>query len=258
MTHPRAIDINADAGESFGRWTLGDDAVLFEYVTTTNIACGYHAGDPATMRTAIATARDAGIAVGAHPGYPDLLGFGRRALPATHEDVVDYILYQVGALHAIAATEGVILTHVKPHGALMGRICRTTELAVVVAGQLQTLQPGLPLMFAPTAALIAAEAHGLPVIRENAADLDFDDYGINIVEPRPAAKDPQLVADRAVQMAHGSVTTTSGAVIAMPVESICIHGDRPNAVAVAAAVRARLHAAGFTVAPRRFTPAATS
>lgn len=250
MSIIRTIDLNADAGESFGRWTLGDDAALFDHVSTTNVACGYHAGDPVTMRTAVITARDAGVAVGAHPGYPDLLGFGRRALPATHADVVDYILYQVGALHAIAAAEGVTLTHVKPHGALMGRICRTPELAVDVTRQLQALQPGVPLMFAPTAALVAAEEQGLPVIRENAADLDFADDGINIVEVRPEPKDPQLVADRAVEMANGSVTTTSGAVIAMPVESICIHGDRPNAVAVAAAVHAGLHAAGFTVQAR--------
>lgn len=257
MTHTRVIDINADAGESFGRWTLGDDAALFAYVSTTNIACGYHAGDPATMRTALVAARDAGIAIGAHPGYPDLLGFGRRALPATHSDVVDYIVYQVGALHAIATTEGITLTHVKPHGALMGRICRTPELAVDVVRQLQAVQPGLPLMFAPTQALRATEAAGLPVIPENAADLDFDDDGINIVEPRPAAKDPRQVADRAVEMANGSVTTASGAVLAMAVRSICVHGDRPNAVDIAAAVRTRLEAAGFTVAAKHRIAAST-
>ncbi|WP_280394370.1 5-oxoprolinase subunit PxpA [Nocardia brasiliensis] len=243
----RVIDINADAGESFGRWALGDDARLFEFVTTTNIACGYHAGDPTTMRTAVVQARAAGIAVGAHPGYPDLLGFGRRALPATDSDVVDYIAYQVGALHAIAATEAVALTHVKPHGALMGRICRSPGLAVAVARQLQDIEPGIPLMFAPTAAFDAVRGAGLPAIAENAADLDFDADGINIVEPRPQPKDPELVAARAVELAFGSVTTTSGTSIAMPVESICVHGDRPNAVDIAAAVRRRLAAAGVAV-----------
>ncbi|MEU7144731.1 5-oxoprolinase subunit PxpA [Nocardia sp. NPDC046473] len=243
----RVIDINADAGESFGRWSLGDDARLFEFVTTTNIACGYHAGDPATMRTAVVQARDAGIAVGAHPGYPDLLGFGRRALPDTDSDVIDYIAYQVGALYSIAATEGVELTHVKPHGALMGRICRSPELAVAIAAQLQTIRPGIPLMFAPTAAFAAVRHEGLPAIPENAADLDFDADGINIVEPRPQWKDPETVAARAVELAFGSVRTTAGTTIAMPVESICVHGDRPNAVDIAATVRSRLTEAGVRV-----------
>lgn len=242
-----SIDINADAGEGFGRWTLGDDAALFKFVTTTNIACGYHAGDPVTMRVAVTQARDAGVAVGAHPGYPDLLGFGRRALPATDSDVVDYIIYQVGALQAMAASESVALTHVKPHGSLMGRICRSPELAVAIATQLQAVMAGLPLMVAPTAAFDAVRSAGLPAIPENAADLDFDDDGINIVEPRPASKDPDQVSVRAVEMARGRVTTVSGSTIAMPVRSICIHGDRPNAVAIAAAVRQRLERSGFAV-----------
>ncbi|MGW4338271.1 5-oxoprolinase subunit PxpA [Rhodococcus koreensis] len=243
----RTIDINADAGEGFGRWPLGDDVGLFKFVTTTNIACGYHAGDPTTMRVAVAQARDAGIAVGAHPGYPDLLGFGRRALPATDADVVDYIAYQVGALQAVAATEAVELTHVKPHGALMGRICRSPGLAVEVARELQIIKSGIPLMFAPTAAFDAVCGEGLPAIAENAADLDFDGDGINIVEPRPQVKDPAIVAARAVEMANGSVSTVAGRSIAMPVRSICVHGDRPNAVAIAAAVRKRLEDSGFTV-----------
>ncbi|AUI58371.1 5-oxoprolinase subunit PxpA [Amycolatopsis sp. BJA-103] len=244
MTAP-TIDLNADAGESFGRWTLGDDEALFRHITTANIACGYHAGDPATMRSSLIRAREAGIAAGAHPGYPDLLGFGRRALPATDSDVVDYILYQVGALAGLAAVENVPLTHVKPHGALMGRICRSPELATRVARALQPVLPGVPLMFAPTEAMRAVTTAGLPVIPENAADLDFDQDGINIVEPVPRTKDPEAIADRALEMARGTVRTVGGTVIPMPVRSICVHGDRPNAVAVAAAVRRRLESAGF-------------
>ncbi|MET9259421.1 5-oxoprolinase subunit PxpA [Amycolatopsis sp. NPDC004079] len=246
MTAP-TIDLNADAGESFGRWTLGDDDALFQHITTANIACGYHAGDPATMRSSLIRARNAGIAAGAHPGYPDLLGFGRRALPATDSDVVDYILYQVGALAGLAAAEEVPLTHVKPHGALMGRICRSPELAVTVTRELQSVLHGVPLMFAPTEAQRAVVAAGLPVIPENAADLDFDQDGINLVEPIPEAKDPAAVADRALEMARGTVQTVDGTVIPMPVRSVCVHGDRPNAVAVAEAVRRRLEAAGFVV-----------
>ncbi|MYW90893.1 5-oxoprolinase subunit PxpA [Amycolatopsis rubida] len=246
MTAP-TIDLNADAGESFGRWTLGDDDALFQHITTANIACGYHAGDPATMRSSLIRARNAGIAAGAHPGYPDLLGFGRRALPATDSDVVDYILYQVGALAGFAAAEEVPLTHVKPHGALMGRICRSPGLAVTVARALQSVLPGAPLMFAPTEALRAVVEAGLPVIPENAADLGFDQDGINIVEPVPQAKAPATVADRALEMARGTVRTVEGTVIPMPVRSVCVHGDRPNAVTVAKAVRRRLEAAGFVV-----------
>ncbi|GAA4533205.1 5-oxoprolinase subunit PxpA [Amycolatopsis samaneae] len=250
MTAP-TIDLNADAGESFGRWTLGDDDALFRYITTANIACGYHAGDPATMRSSLVRAREAGIAAGAHPGYPDLLGFGRRALPASDSDVVDYVLYQVGALAGLAAAEGVPLTHVKPHGALMGRICRSPGLATTIARSLQPLLPGVPLMFAPTEAMRAVTAAGLPVVPENAADLDFDRDGINIVEPVPLAKDPDAVAERALAMARGTVRAVDGTVLPMPVRSVCVHGDRPNAVAIAAAVRQRLESAGFVLSAHK-------
>jgi UPF0271 protein len=244
-----AIDLNADIGESFGRWTLGDDEALMRIVTTVNIACGYHAGDPVTMRRSLVLAKQAGVSAGAHPGYPDLLGFGRRALPATASDTVDYVLYQVGALAALAATEGVRLTHVKPHGALMGAICRDPALAVEIAGQLARLPRPLPLMFAPSAALDAVRAARHPVICENAADLDFDDDGINIVELRPGAKDPATVAAQAELMAAGHAVSASGKRLAMPIDSICVHGDRPNVLAVAAAVRERLASCGYQLRP---------
>ncbi|TYQ09309.1 UNVERIFIED_ORG: UPF0271 protein [Gordonia westfalica J30] len=244
-----SIDLNADAGESFGRWKLGNDEELFDVVSTVNIACGYHAGDPVNMRKAVVGARDADCAIGAHPGYPDLLGFGRRAIPAKLTDTVDYVLYQVGALAAIAADEGVTLSHVKPHGSLMGTTVRDAELAVAMARAIQSVQTGIPLVMSPGPAMDAVVRAGLPVTPENAADLDFDDNGFNVIEPVPAEKDPEAVATRALQMAHGSVETVSGATIAMPVTSICIHGDRPNAVAVAAAVRRRLESEGVAVRP---------
>lgn len=243
------IDVNADAGESFGRWTLGDDAELFRYVSSTNIACGFHAGDPSTMRAAVRAARDAGVAVGAHPGYPDLIGFGRRAMAMALEEVADAVVYQVGSLAAIAAGEGVALRHVKPHGALMGAICRDPDLAVGVATSVHRAGLALPMMLAPSEALDAIVASGLTVIPENAVDLDFDDLGLNIIEPRPAAKDPERVADVAVAAARGHVVTTSGTRLAMGLRSICVHGDRPNAVAVAAAVHRRLTGAGIAIRP---------
>lgn len=243
----KTFDINADAGESFGRWKLGNDAELFKYVTTVNVACGYHAGDPGTMRETVSKARDDGLAVGAHPGYPDLLGFGRRAIPVSQADAVDYILYQVGALQGIAASEGVRLSHVKPHGSLYAEVARNPELALEASTLLQRLQPGLPLLISPGPSSQALAEAGLPVVPENAVDLDFDDQGQNIIERTPAAKDPEAIAAQALLMANGQARTVSGAVVPMPVQSMCVHGDRPNAVDIARSVRLALEKSNITV-----------
>jgi len=243
----KTFDINADAGESFGRWKLGNDAELFKYVTTVNVACGYHAGDPGTMRETVAQARDGGLAIGAHPGYPDLLGFGRRAIPVSQADAVDYIVYQVGALQGIAASEGVRLSHVKPHGSLYAEVAKKPELALETVTLLQRLQPGLPLLISPGPAAQALAEAGLPVVPENAVDLDFDDQGQNIIERTPAAKDPEAIAAQALLMANGQARTVSGTVVPMPVQSMCVHGDRPNAVDIARSVRLALEKANITV-----------
>ena len=241
------VDINADAGESFGRWILGSDAELLQLVTTVNIACGFHAGDPAHMRTSVVLARDAGVAVGAHPGYPDLLGFGRRRFAVSEDDAVDYILYQTGALQAIAATEGVRLTHVKPHGSLYGQVAGSPELALRLARSLQGVQDGLALVTAPGAAADAVRAAGLVVVTDAPADLEYDDDGVNIIESVPAAKDPELVADRAMTLIEGYVVTVSGKRVPLAPQSICVHGDRPNAPEVARAVRRRVESAGHVI-----------
>lgn len=241
------IDINADAGESFGRWQLGSDAELLPLVTSVNVACGFHAGDPANMRRSVVLARELGISIGAHPGYPDLLGFGRRRFGVSADDVVDYITYQAGALVAIAATEGVRLTHVKPHGALYGQVADSADLALHVARNLGRVQEGLALMIAPGPGADAVRDAELPVVLDAAADLDYDDDGKNIIEPVPGPKDPEAVAERALGLARGHVVTVSGTRVPLEVETVCVHGDRPNAVAVAMAVRARLEAEGFCV-----------
>jgi UPF0271 protein len=238
------MDLNADAGESFGRWVLGADAELLPLVTTVNIACGFHAGDPANMRKSLVLARDAGISVGAHPGYPDLLGFGRRRMPVSVSDAIDYIIYQAGALYGLAATEGVRLTHVKPHGSLYGQVSESAELAVAVARQLQSIQPGLALMVSPGEGASAVRAASLPIVLDAATDLEYDDNGTNIIEPLPAAKDPELVADRALGLAKGYITTVSGRTLPLSPQSLCVHGDRPNAPAIARAVRERLEGEG--------------
>lgn len=231
------IDINADIAESFGRWNLGEDSELVRLVTTVNVACGWHAGDPATMHRAVEMAAAAGVNIGAHPGFPDLLGFGRRPLVIDDTDAVDYVLYQVGALMGVASRFGVTLSHVKPHGAFYGSIVTNPQRAVAIGQALQGLQSGMPMLLAPGPGLDALRAAGLPVVADNAADLDFDEDGRNIIEPRPQPRDPELVAQQALRMARGTALTVSGREVPMPVQTVCVHGDRPNVMAVATAVR---------------------
>jgi UPF0271 protein len=241
------IDINADIAESFGRWSLGADIELVRLVTTANVACGWHAGDPSTMHQAVEVAVEAGINIGAHPGFPDLLGFGRRVIEISDREAVDYTLYQVGALMGIASNAGATLTHVKPHGAFYGTIAKNGNRAVAIATALQTLQTGLPIFIAPGAGFDAVRNAGLPVIADNACDLDFDEDGLNIIEPRPAPREPEIVAAQALRMAHGKALTVSGREVDMPVQTVCLHGDRPNVVDVARAVRRLLAEAGVEV-----------
>jgi UPF0271 protein len=241
------IDINADIAESFGRWNLGDDGELAKLVTTVNVACGWHAGDPATMHRAVEMAAAAGVNIGAHPGFPDLLGFGRRPIVIDDVDAVDYVLYQVGALMGVASRFGVTLSHVKPHGSFYGSIAASAERAVAIGQALQGLQKGIPMLLAPGPGTDALRAASLPVIADNAADLDFDEEGRNIIEARPAARDPELVAQQALRMARGTVLTVSGREVPMSVQTVCVHGDRPNAVAVATAIRRVLTDNGVAV-----------
>jgi UPF0271 protein len=241
------IDVNADIAESFGRWSLGEDAELVGLVTTVNVACGWHAGDPSTMHRAVEMAAQAGVNVGAHPGFPDLLGFGRRPIVIDDADAVDYVLYQVGALMGIASRFDVTLSHVKPHGAFYGSIVANPDRAVAIGRALQTLQAGMPMLLAPGPGLDAMRADGLPVVADNAADLDFDEDGRNVIEARPHVRDPELVAQQALRMARGSVLTVTGREIPMPVQTVCVHGDRPNVVAVATAVRRVLEENGVEI-----------
>jgi UPF0271 protein len=231
------IDINADIAESFGRWNLGEDSELVKLVTTVNVACGWHAGDPGTMHKSVEMAAAAGVNIGAHPGYPDLLGFGRRPIVIDDTDAVDYVLYQVGALMGVASRFGVELSHVKPHGSFYGSIVASAQRAVAIGEALQGLQKGIPMLLAPGPGTDALRAAGLPVVADNAADLDFDEDGRNIIEARPEARDPEIVAQQALRMARGTVLTLSGREIPMSVQTICVHGDRPNSVAVATEIR---------------------
>ncbi len=244
------VDINADAGESFGRWSLGSDETFLPHVSSVNIACGFHAGDPVTMRRTVQIAKRHGLGVGAHPGLPDLLGFGRRVMAIEPAELVDGVLYQIGALAAIAATEGVALAHVKPHGALYKMLSLDAALSAAVGASVCKLNPGLFLVLLAGPGADAAEAAGARVVREAFVDLDYDAQGGLIVERVATPRDPDVVARRAVRLVRERrLSTIAGADISVDVKTICLHGDRPNSSLVASTVKTALEAAGVTIAP---------
>ncbi|MBB3664634.1 UPF0271 protein [Prauserella sediminis] len=242
------IDLNADAGESFGRWKLGNDAALLPQVSSVNVACGWHAGDPGTMRRSVELAVSNGVALGAHPGFPDLAGFGRRAMALSPAEAADACLYQYGALRAFADEAGVPIAHVKPHGALYGLTLRDPDVAAAVAESVTKADPNvlLVLLAGPTAQRVLAD--GYPVAREAFADLDYDDNGHIIIEPVPEAKDPDVCAQQAIDVLRGGVTSVNGKAIDVDADTICLHGDRPNSPDIARAIRARFEQHGVATA----------
>ena len=248
-----SIDLNSDLGESFGRWTLGSDTELMKVITSANVACGYHAGDPGVMRATVRLARDAGVAVGAHPGLPDLAGFGRRNMAVSAEEVEDMVLYQVGALAAIAAGEGVRLQHVKPHGALYNMAVKDRGLADAIVRAVRAFDAKLLLFALPGSGLeAAATALGIRVAREGFADRAYEADGSLTPRTRPGAviHTPADVIGRAVRMARdGIVRAANGSDIPMRVDTICTHGDTPASHELTRQLRAALEADGILVAP---------
>jgi 5-oxoprolinase (ATP-hydrolysing) subunit A len=242
------VDFNADAGESFGRWNLGADAQLIPLMSSVNIACGWHAGDPMTMRRSIRYAKENGVALGAHPGLPDLTGFGRRVMAVSPEEAETACLYQLGALRTLAAAEGVPVRHVKPHGALYGMTLRDPAYTEEIIKGVLSVDPELIVVLLAGPAAERGLELGARVAREAFADLDYDDEGRIIIEPNPQAKDPDRCAQQAIDILHGAVTSTSGKRIDVDADTICIHGDRPNAVDVAFATRRRFEEEGVAVA----------
>jgi 5-oxoprolinase (ATP-hydrolysing) subunit A len=226
------IDLNSDLGESFGRWSLGHDQELMRSITSANVACGYHAGDPGVMRETIGMARDMGVAVGAHPGFPDLVGFGRRNMSASPREVEDLVLYQIGALAAMAAAQGVRLQHVKAHGALYNMAIRDRALGDAIARAVASLDRSLILFGLPgTELLRAGEAAGLPIAAEGFADRSYEPDGSLTPRAKPASviHDAQEVVARAVRMVRaGVVTASDGRDIPMRIQTICTHGDTPG------------------------------
>lgn len=246
------LDLNADGGEGFGAYTIGADAELLRSVTSLNVACGAHAGDPVVIRAVIRAATDAGVAVGAHPGFPDLQGFGRRAMHVAPNDLVAMLIYQIGAVAALAASEGTRLRHVKAHGALYNMAVADAALAGAIAEATSAFD-GLWLYAPPNSAMsAAAESRGIPVAKEAFLDRGYQRNGTLVPRSEPGAllTDPEQVAARAVTLAtDGTVAATDGTRILLRPHTLCVHSDTPGAGSLAAAARAALEAAGVRVAP---------
>ena len=247
------IDLNCDMGESFGRYTLGDDAALLDVVTSANIACGMHAGDPPVMQRTVAWAAQKGVAIGAHPGFPDLQGFGRRLMSIAPDELEACVLYQIGALAGFARAAGGALAHVKPHGALYNAAARDPLLADAIVRAIVAFDTNLIVVTLPDFALAkAARTAGLRVAHEGFADRAYRADGSLVPRSEPGAviHDPALATARAVRMVtQGEVEATGGEVIPLHIDTLCIHGDTPGAVEIAASLRGALEAAGVTVVP---------
>jgi 5-oxoprolinase (ATP-hydrolysing) subunit A len=251
-TRPAALDINVDMGESFGRWKLGDDEALMAHVTSASIACGFHAGDPATMRATVHAALAHSVQIGAHVGLPDLLGFGRRRMAVAAADVRDYATYQIGALKAFVDAEGGRLEHVKPHGALYAMCSADPELASAVAEATAEVDRDLLLLLLSDEVADAVEAHGVRLVTEAFPDLEYRSDGTLVIEPVKRAWDPERVASRAVRLVREHVIDTQGGgQLEVHTPTVCLHGDAPNATDVARIVRRRLEEDGVEVAPLR-------
>jgi UPF0271 protein len=246
------MDLNADLGESFGRWTLGDDERLVAHLSSANLACGFHAGDFLVMEATVALCRGAGVAVGAQPGYPDLLGFGRRPMPFIPDEVESLVRYQIGALEAFCRSAGVEMQHVKPHGALYNQAAVDPSLAAAVARATAGFSRDLLLYgLASSEAMAGAAADaGLRFVPEAFADRRYLADGTLQPRTQPGSvlTDAAEAAAQAVAIAAGSVTAVDGSWVELRAESICCHGDTPGAVEIAAAVRRGLEDAGVAVA----------
>ncbi len=245
------IDLNCDCGESFGAWSLGDDEAVLPHVTSANVACGGHAGDPTVMRRTVRLCHALGVAVGAHPGYPDLQGFGRRVMPMAPDEIEALVLAQIGALHAIARAEGVTLRHVKPHGALYNLAAITPAVAEAVARAVAAFSRELVLVgLAGSQLIVAGQAAGLRVAREAFADRGYAADGTLLARGTPGALilDPVANLAQAMQILAGAVLRPDGTPVAIAADTLCLHGDTPDAATRAAFLRHGLAKAGVSVA----------
>ena len=256
------VDLNSDLGESFGHWTLGDDAAMTRYITSANLACGFHAGDFSVMDATVALCKQAGVGVGAQPGYPDLQGFGRRLINMPTLEVEQSVLYQLGALYGFCRAHGVELTHVKPHGALYNQAAADPALALAIARGVGRFSRDIPLVGLAGSVPFAAAAGevGLRMVTEAFADRRYNPDGS--LQSRAIAgallTDPTAAAEQVLRIVgEGVVQAHDGTLVPVQAQSICFHGDTPGAPAIVAAARTRLEAAGVMVRPIRDLPVAT-
>ncbi|MCA2012002.1 LamB/YcsF family protein [Cereibacter sphaeroides] len=247
------IDLNSDLGESFGPWRMGDDAAMLGLVSSANVACGFHAGDPAGILTTLRAAAERGVCVGAHIGYRDLAGFGRRAMDPTSAELIGDAIYQIGALQGLARAAGTRVAYVKPHGALYNTIAQDARQAGDVIAAIKAVEPTLPLLALSGAPIVAqARAAGLHVVCEVFADRGYNADASLVDRRLPGAvlHEPEAIAARMLRLvSEGRLTAVDGTEITLEAQSICVHGDTPAAVAIATHLRGALERAGITLAP---------
>ena len=247
------IDLNSDLGEGYGAWTMGDDAAMLDIVSSANVACGFHAGDPTGILACLRHAAARGVAVGAHVSYPDRGGFGRRDMDVAPADLTADTIYQIGALQGLARAAGTQVTYVKPHGALYNRIAHDARQAAAVIAGIKAVDPDLILMGLAGAPILAqAQAEGLRVVAEAFGDRAYRPDGqlVSRREPGAVLHDPDQIADRMLRLAQtGEIEAADGSILHLKADSICVHGDSPGAVAISARIRQRLLAAGVAIHP---------
>ncbi len=246
-----SIDLNSDLGESYGAFQIGYDAELFPLISSANVACGFHGGDPRVIERTVRLAKEHGVAVGAHPGFPDLVGFGRRVLAATIDEIRTDTLYQLGALEAFCRAEGVPMHHVKAHGALSNVAMKDREVARAIAEAIAAFDKSLPLVVLPGTELqTAADEVGLPLILEAFADRAYHSDGTLVSRRAPGAMitDPEIAAERMLRLVtEGKITSIEGVDLTLDVQSICTHSDTPGAVEIVGAMRRWVDEAGITI-----------
>lgn len=245
------VDLNCDLGESFGAYSIGLDAQVIPHVSSVNIACGYHAGDPVVMEKTVALAKQYGVGIGAHPGFPDLMGFGRRPMKVAPAEAAAYVKYQIGALQAFVQAQGLRLQHVKPHGALYNMAAKDEALAKAIAEAVASVDSSIRLMgLAGSLMLAEAKKAGLAVISEVFADRAYNDDGslVNRRLPGAVIHDAQEAARRAVMMAkEHKVVSANGKEIPLQADSICVHGDNAQAIELVSTIRSALEAEGIAI-----------
>lgn len=246
-----SIDLNSDLGESYGAWSMGDDSAMLSVVSSANIACGFHAGDPAGIYRTVKAAAENGVIVGAHVSYPDRVGFGRRDLDVTREELIADVIYQIGALKGIATAAGAAVRYVKPHGALYNRIASDAKQGQAVIDGILAVDPSLVLMGLANAPILElARQSGLATVAEAFADRAYTPQG-QLVSRREAGAvlhDADVIARRMVQLAReGTLEAIDGSIVKIEAQSICVHGDSPGAVAIAQTIRQRFEAEGIEI-----------